>query len=38
MQLKIHRRQKCYTKLLSKNVGTGVAQTTSTAGMLNIIA
>ena len=37
MQLKIYRRQKCYKKLLTKNVGTGVAQTTSTAEMLNII-
>ena len=35
MQLKLNRRQKCYTKLLSNIVSTGVAQTTSTAEMVN---
>ena len=35
MQLKLNPRQKCYTKLLSNIVSTGVAQTTSTAEMVN---
>ena len=35
MQLKLNPRQKCYTKLLSNIVSTGVAQTTSTAEIVN---
>ena len=35
MQLKLNPRQKCYTNLLSNIVSTGVAQTTSTAEMVN---
>ena len=31
IQLKIRRRQKCYTKLLSNNLSTGAAQTPNTA-------
>ena len=34
MQLKLNPRQKCYTKLLSNIVSTGVAQTASMAKLL----